>query len=126
MAFLPTLLLPASCGFALMLMRSASLRLASRVLRRGRCLRCLSRAVEVLLLLAVVLAAAQMFFDQRLPRRGDLALFRELERLGERAADCAFEPDAGLWELRTKAHVYSVLVFHPVKKNFKLKLADGS
>jgi len=49
---------------------------------------------------SVVLAAAQMFFDRRLPRPGDLGLFRRLEALGAKAAAVAFEPDAGLWEYR--------------------------
>jgi GH15 family glucan-1,4-alpha-glucosidase len=58
---------------------------------------------------AVVLAAAQMFFDRRLPRQGDLDLFRRLERLGDQAAAVALLPDAGLWEYRgrTAVHTYS-------------------
>ena len=58
---------------------------------------------------SVVLAATQMFVDQRLPRMGDESLFRLLEGLGERAIVRAFEPDAGLWEYRTRAlpHTYS-------------------
>ena len=58
---------------------------------------------------SVVLAAAQMFVDERLPQMGDEALFRMLEELGEKALAAAFEPDAGLWEYRTRArpHTYS-------------------
>jgi GH15 family glucan-1,4-alpha-glucosidase len=58
---------------------------------------------------SVVLAATQMFVDERLPKMGDEALFRLLEALGERALAQAFEPDAGLWEYRTRAraHTYS-------------------
>ena len=58
---------------------------------------------------SVVLAAAQMFVDERLPQMGDEALFRLLEQLGEKALAAAFEPDAGLWEYRTRArpHTYS-------------------
>jgi pentatricopeptide repeat protein len=58
---------------------------------------------------SVILAAAQMFFDHRLPRRGDLALFERLEQLGEKAKASAFEPDAGLWEFRgrTRIHTHS-------------------
>jgi len=50
-----------------------------------------------------------MFFDQRLPQRGDEALFRLLEALGERAKDLAFTPEAGIWEYRgrTRVHTYS-------------------
>lgn len=55
----------------------------------------------------VVLAAAQMFFDHRLPDRGDTALFHLLEGVGARAAEFAFEPDAGLWELRGKRRVHT-------------------
>ena len=58
---------------------------------------------------SVVLAATQMFVDERLPIAGDEPLFRLLERLGERALSLAFEPDAGLWEYRgrARAHTYS-------------------
>ena len=58
---------------------------------------------------SVVLAAAQMFVDERLPQMGDESLFRLLEGLGEQALARAFEPDAGLWEYRTRArpHTYS-------------------
>jgi GH15 family glucan-1,4-alpha-glucosidase len=58
---------------------------------------------------SVVLAATQMFVDERLPKMGDEPLFRLLEGLGERAITHAFEPDAGLWEYRTRsqAHTYS-------------------
>ncbi|MBS7539798.1 glycoside hydrolase family 15 protein [Ancylobacter lacus] len=55
----------------------------------------------------VILAAAQMFFDHRLPQRGDRALFHLLEAVGARAVDYAFEPDAGLWELRGKRRVHT-------------------
>jgi GH15 family glucan-1,4-alpha-glucosidase len=55
----------------------------------------------------IVLAAAQMFFDHRLPRRGDVNLFHRLERIGERAALLAFEPDAGLWEFRNSSRVHT-------------------
>ncbi|MCC7273372.1 MAG: glycoside hydrolase family 15 protein [Alphaproteobacteria bacterium] len=55
----------------------------------------------------VVLAAAQMFFDRRLPRLGDLDLFHRLERLGERAVATAFEPDAGLWEFRSSRRIHT-------------------
>ncbi|HVR68643.1 MAG TPA: glycoside hydrolase family 15 protein [Verrucomicrobiae bacterium] len=56
---------------------------------------------------SVVLAAAQMFFDRRLPRQGDVALFERLERLGEKAQALAFEPDAGLWEFRTRSRIHT-------------------
>ena len=58
---------------------------------------------------SVVLAVTQMFVDERLPRMGDEALFRQLEPLGRAAAKYALQPDAGLWEFRgfTKTHTYS-------------------
>jgi GH15 family glucan-1,4-alpha-glucosidase len=56
---------------------------------------------------SVVLAAAQMFFDRRLPQPGDAALFHRLEHLGELAAASAFQPDAGLWEFRGRRDVHT-------------------
>ncbi|MBV8323653.1 MAG: glycoside hydrolase family 15 protein, partial [Hyphomicrobiales bacterium] len=58
---------------------------------------------------SIVLAATQMFVDERLPNKGGESLFRMLETLGERAREVAFEPDAGLWEYRgfARAHTYS-------------------
>jgi pentatricopeptide repeat protein len=61
---------------------------------------------------SIVLAAAQMFYDSRLPRQGDMALFERLELLGEKARSLAFEPDAGLWEFRgrTRIHTHSAVL----------------
>ena len=56
---------------------------------------------------AAILAATHVFFDRRLVRRGDPALFRRLEPLGERAAQVFDQPDAGLWELRGAARVHT-------------------
>jgi GH15 family glucan-1,4-alpha-glucosidase len=56
---------------------------------------------------SVVLAATQMFVDERLPKMGDEALFHLLEPLGETARLRAFEPDAGLWEYRHRAHAHT-------------------
>jgi GH15 family glucan-1,4-alpha-glucosidase len=56
---------------------------------------------------SVILAVAQSFFDERLARRGDEALFIKLERLGEEAASRWDKPDAGLWEFRTRAEVHT-------------------
>jgi GH15 family glucan-1,4-alpha-glucosidase len=56
---------------------------------------------------AAILAATHVFFDRRLVRRGDDALFRRLEPLGERAAALFDQPDAGLWELRGAARVHT-------------------
>lgn len=56
---------------------------------------------------SIVLATAQMFFDRRLPVRGDARLFVQLERLGEKARGYAFAPDAGLWEFRGRSQVHT-------------------
>jgi GH15 family glucan-1,4-alpha-glucosidase len=58
---------------------------------------------------SAILAVAHVFFDQRLARRGDEALFRRLEQLGETALAVHDQPDAGLWELRgvTRVHTFS-------------------
>ncbi|MDA8255945.1 MAG: glycoside hydrolase family 15 protein [Betaproteobacteria bacterium] len=56
---------------------------------------------------SVILAATHIFFDQRLVRRGDEALFHRLEVLGEQARRCYDQPDAGLWELRGSARVHT-------------------
>jgi GH15 family glucan-1,4-alpha-glucosidase len=56
---------------------------------------------------SAILAATHVFFDRRLARRGDTALFRRLEPLGERAAAMYDQPDAGLWELRGSARVHT-------------------
>ena len=58
---------------------------------------------------SVVLSAAQMFFDERLPIKGDEGLFNLLEPMGMRALALALTPDAGIWEYRDKpaVHTYS-------------------
>ena len=56
---------------------------------------------------SAILPAAHIFFDQRLTRRGDEALFRRLEALGEQARRSHDQPDAGLWELRGSARVHT-------------------
>jgi GH15 family glucan-1,4-alpha-glucosidase len=56
---------------------------------------------------AAVLAATHVFFDQRLTHGGDVTLFERLEALGRRAVAMHDQPDAGLWELRGRAHVHT-------------------
>src|SRR5579864_2607094 len=56
---------------------------------------------------SAILAATHVFFDRRLDRTGDEALFRRLESVGERAAVLFDQPDAGIWELRTRSHVHT-------------------
>ena len=58
---------------------------------------------------SVILAATQMFVDERLPRMGDEPLFKRLEAIGELAFAAALKPDAGIWEYRgrKRIHTYS-------------------
>ncbi|MEP7031586.1 MAG: glycoside hydrolase family 15 protein, partial [Pseudolabrys sp.] len=56
---------------------------------------------------SIIMAATPMFFDRRLPRPGDAALFAVLEPLGEQAAKLAFEPDAGIWEYRGRKRIHT-------------------
>ena len=56
---------------------------------------------------SVVLAATQSFFDERLSHPGGAKLFERLERVGERAIKLHDQPDAGIWELRTRARVHT-------------------
>lgn len=55
----------------------------------------------------IVLSSVQGFIDQRLVRMADISDFEALEAVGERAWTVYDQPDAGLWELRTRAHVHS-------------------
>lgn len=55
----------------------------------------------------IVLAAAQAFFDKRLLRQGSIDDFRHLEVIGDRAFMLYDQPDAGIWELRTRARVHT-------------------
>jgi GH15 family glucan-1,4-alpha-glucosidase len=56
---------------------------------------------------ATILAATHVFFDRRVTRRGDEALFRRLELLGEVARQVYDQPDAGLWERRGTQRVHT-------------------
>lgn len=55
----------------------------------------------------VILAAAQSFFDERLLQQMTKADFERYEKVGERAYAMHDQPDAGMWELRTRAHVHT-------------------
>ena len=59
-----------------------------------------------------VLAGAHAFFDRRLEHGADEQIFRELEKLGDRAVAHYEDPDAGLWELRgtKRVHTFSSLM----------------
>lgn len=56
---------------------------------------------------SLILAGEQMFFDHRLRRVGDRAVFEKLEQLGEIALRQAEQPDAGLWEYRGRQGVHT-------------------
>lgn len=55
----------------------------------------------------IVLGAAQAYFDKRLLHQPGLEDFRRLEQVGERAFAMYDQPDAGIWELRTRARVHT-------------------
>jgi len=55
----------------------------------------------------IVLSSVQAFLDCRLFRPAGVEDFRSLELVGDRAWEVYDRPDAGLWELRTKAHVHT-------------------
>ncbi|HEY5411122.1 MAG TPA: glycoside hydrolase family 15 protein, partial [Caulobacteraceae bacterium] len=60
----------------------------------------------------IVLSSVQAFFDERLLRTPTVDDFHALEQVGERAFALHDQPDAGLWEFRTRAsvHTYSSLM----------------
>lgn len=55
----------------------------------------------------IILGAAQSFHDHRLLRRAGRTEFMQLEAVGEQAFRVHDKPDAGMWELRTRARVHT-------------------
>lgn len=55
----------------------------------------------------IVLGAAQAFHDRRLLHPAGLPEFQRLEAAGEQAVRVFDQPDAGMWELRTRARVHT-------------------
>jgi GH15 family glucan-1,4-alpha-glucosidase len=55
----------------------------------------------------IILSNVQAFFDERLFRRATHEDFEALERVGERAWAMHDQPDAGLWEYRTRTSVHT-------------------
>jgi GH15 family glucan-1,4-alpha-glucosidase len=55
----------------------------------------------------IVLGAAQAFHDQRLLHRAGDEEFQRLEQVGEQAIRVYGQPDAGMWELRTRARIHT-------------------
>ncbi|MXO86900.1 glycoside hydrolase family 15 protein [Altererythrobacter aurantiacus] len=60
----------------------------------------------------IVLPTAQAFFDRRLLRMADEGDFESLEQVGDMAWKMHDQPDAGLWEFRTRqeVHTYSAVM----------------
>lgn len=55
----------------------------------------------------LVLGAAQAFFDTRLFMRAGYEDFLRLEQVGQKAFELYDKPDAGIWELRSRARVHT-------------------
>jgi len=55
----------------------------------------------------IILSNTQSFLDQRLYRMSGVEDFEALEAVGELAWQVHDQPDAGLWELRTRSHVHT-------------------
>ncbi len=55
----------------------------------------------------IILGAAPAFFDKRLYMQADEQAFRMLEPLGEQSWALHDQPDAGIWELRTRARIHT-------------------
>ena len=55
----------------------------------------------------IILGASQAFHDRRLLRRHGRPEFMHLEAVGEQAFRVHDQPDAGMWELRTRARVHT-------------------
>jgi GH15 family glucan-1,4-alpha-glucosidase len=55
----------------------------------------------------ILLGAAQSFHDQRLFKRAGPDEFALLELIGERAFAIHDQPDAGMWELRTRSRIHT-------------------
>ncbi len=55
----------------------------------------------------ILLGAAQAFHDHRLLKRAGRAEFAHMEAVGEQAFKIYDTPDAGMWELRTRARIHT-------------------
>ena len=55
----------------------------------------------------IILGATQAFFDRRLYRQAGLDDFIHLEKAGEQAFQLYNQPDAGIWELRSRARIHT-------------------
>jgi GH15 family glucan-1,4-alpha-glucosidase len=55
----------------------------------------------------VILGAVQTFFDTRLAKEAGAHDFRLMEAIGNKAYELYNQPDAGMWELRSRAAVHT-------------------
>jgi len=55
----------------------------------------------------IIMGAAPAFFDKRLIMNAGVEAFHMLEPLGDQAWDLHDQPDAGIWELRTRARIHT-------------------
>ncbi|MEX3317101.1 glycoside hydrolase family 15 protein [Sulfitobacter sp. PS-8MA] len=55
----------------------------------------------------IILGAAPAFFDHRLPLHTGRTAFERLEPLGEQSWELHDQPDAGIWELRSRARIHT-------------------
>jgi GH15 family glucan-1,4-alpha-glucosidase len=55
----------------------------------------------------ILLGASQAFHDHRLFKRAGRAEFAHMEAVGEQAFRIYDQPDAGMWELRTRARIHT-------------------
>ncbi len=55
----------------------------------------------------LILGSAQAFIDARLLKRAGIDDFRRLEAVGEQAFKLHDQPDAGIWELRSRARIHT-------------------
>jgi len=55
----------------------------------------------------IILGAAQSFHDRRLLHPAGAAEFARMEQIGELAVRVYGQPDAGMWELRTRARIHT-------------------
>jgi GH15 family glucan-1,4-alpha-glucosidase len=55
----------------------------------------------------ILLGASQAFHDHRLFKRAGRAEFAHMEAVGEQAFRVYDQPDAGMWELRTRARIHT-------------------
>lgn len=55
----------------------------------------------------VILGAAQIFFDRRIQMQAGIVDFRQLEMAGEQSFRLYDQPDAGMWELRSRSRIHT-------------------